>query len=123
MFGFGLTVAFIGIGIVFSILIFLILIVTCISFFVRLLDGEKIVPASGKNEPVLPPVQKEQLIQNQTSSEDDDELIAVIAAAVASLSHSSGVPMKIRTISRLNGSTGPAWSYAGRTNLMQLRQF
>lgn len=108
MLGFGLKVAFIGIAVVFSALVFLIVVINLMSQML----GEKKRP-----EPVVvTPVQKAEPVKTE---ENEDEVVAVIAAAVACLSQGA---LKIKAITPLSGQNTPAWSMAGRQETMNLRQ-
>ena len=114
MLGFGLSVAVIGIGVVFSALVFLIFVIKAISAAARMIDNtvvtKKSEPAASKVEVVQPVA---------VISKDDDEIIAVISAAIACLTEER---MVVKTITRLPGYQAPAWSYAGRVETMNLRQ-
>lgn len=46
--------------------------------------------------------------------QDDSELVAVIAAAIAAC----GSTKTIKSITRVNGTAGAAWTVAGRTEVM-----
>jgi len=116
MFGFGLTVAGIGIGIVFFELVLLIFVIMLITFVARSIENRK--------KPGLPEKKAEVAVQAaapvQAAAEDnDEEIAAVIAAAVAYLTQGASV---ITAIRRVNGTSGAAWGLAGRQETMSLRQ-
>ena len=117
MFGFGLTVAGIGIGIVFFELVLLIFVILLITFAARAIENRK--------KPALPEKKAEIAVQAaaipaQIAAEDnDDEIAAVIAAAVAYLTEGASV---ITAIRRVNGTSGSAWGQAGRQETMSARQ-
>ncbi len=116
MLGFGLTVAVIGIGIVFSALVFLILVIKVMTMAVAASEAKAqpatVSPVKKTEAPAAVPV-------NNETAQDESEVMAVIAAAVASLSQGR---MVVKTITRLPGLHAPAWSYAGRTDVMSARQ-
>ncbi len=115
MLSFGLTVAVIGIGVVFLELILLIFIIKGISLFASTIEKRRNRIDKGK--------ENHQETTGTTlkieACEDNDEIIAVIAAAVASMSHGTAYVKAIRC---LPGTNAPAWSYAGRSETMNLRQ-
>lgn len=114
---FGLQVALLGIGIVFLALVFLIYL---IKLMTKLTNSpkqkkESLEPVAKGKDPVS---QKEQL-DEQLSATDNLELIAVIAAAVASMTQGK---LKIKAIKRIQEEKASAWSIAGRQDTMSLRQ-
>jgi sodium pump decarboxylase gamma subunit len=114
MLGFGLTVAAIGIGTVFTELILLVFVIYAISGIANIITGKKPkAGASTAEQNVAQPA----VVQAQ--EENDDSIIAVIAATIASLNMGS---VKITAIRRINGVSGPAWSHAGRVDTMNSRQ-
>lgn len=113
MLKFGLTVAFIGMGVVFVELIFLVFVIRFITFITGKIDVKKtsVKVESSKQEETI-----------QTAAKiavDDEEVIAVISATVAYLTQGSAA---IKTIRRLPGVAAPAWSAAGRMEVMNCRQ-
>ena len=116
MFGFGITVAIIGIGVVFSALVFLIFVIKAISVAARVIDNTLVAK---KSEPAVSNVEVVQPVAVISEDDNEDEILAIISAAIASLTEDR---MVVKTISRLSGYQAPAWSYAGRVETMNLRQ-
>ena len=114
MLGFGLTVAAIGIGTVFAELILLVFVIYAISGIANLITGKKSEAGAGTAQQM---VAQPAVVQAQEAN--DDDIVAVIAAAIASLSMGS---VQITAIRRINGVTGLAWSHAGRLDTMNSRQ-
>lgn len=115
MLSFGLIVAAIGIGVVFLELILLIFIIKGISLFAGTIENRR-------NRTDKQQVNHQAATETNLkieAHEDNDEIIAVIAAAVASMSHGTAYVKAIRC---LPGTNAPAWSYAGRSETMNLRQ-
>ncbi len=102
-----------GLVVVFAALLILVL---CISLFGKLFsffnkpkkpkELKKDLKAEVKKDEVLT---KSSVNQEETN---DDEIIAVIAAAIAEISNSSGKPLAIRSIKQV-GSKVNMWSRAG----------
>lgn len=117
MFGFGLTVAGIGMGIVFLELILLIFVIYLISSGAARINGIKspksVKPVQGKAEPAPVAVS-----QSEQAANDNEEVLAVIAAAIACFDSN----VRISTISRIKGADSPVWSHAGRHDVMSARQ-
>lgn len=111
MLGFGLKVAFIGIAVVFSVLVFLIAVIGLMSQ-VAGTKAKKPEPVPAAPIPEAEPIKAEE-------NENEDEIAAVIAAAVACLSRGT---LRITAITPLSGQNAPAWSMAGRQETMNLRQ-
>lgn len=114
MLGFGLTVAAIGIGTVFTELILLVFVIYGISAIANAITGKK---SEAGVSPVQPSVAQPAAVQAQ--EENDDGIVAVIAAAIASMGLGG---VQITAIRRINGVSGPAWSHAGRLDTMNARQ-
>ncbi len=112
MFGFGLQVAIIGIGIVFVALTFLIGVVK----LMILATGNAVKKTPEPQAPVTKAAEPAVAVKK----EDDSDVIAVIAATVAFLTQGR---MSIKTITRVPGGYAPSWSLAGRQETMNLRQF
>lgn len=114
--GFGLTVAGIGMGIVFTELILLVAVIFLISIASKMIEGKK-------NSAPAVVVQKEEKLPGAEAEEkkeaEEDEVIAVIAAAVAACFQGQAT---IRSITHIAGASAPAWSHAGRQETMALRQ-
>lgn len=120
MLGFGLTVAFIGIGIVFATLAFLVLVIWAITACARIVDRPKTEAGTVQKTALIETKPQEKPEQAGLSGEDDPEVIAVITAAIASVLQG---PVRIATIKRLPANAASPWSSAGRTEVMSLRQF
>ena len=108
-----LLVAFVGIVVVFIVLV---LIILCI----RLYSG--IITRGGKrrdetNDEAMPePVQSFSLSDNSVSNVtvvDNTEIIAVISSAVMACMQGSSTGLRVRSIRRI-GHTTPIWNVAGR---------
>jgi len=112
---FGLKVAFIGIGTVFSALVFLIFVIYAISAVAKALESKVAYTNEKKPAAAVEPNPGILTAANQA----DSELIAVITAAIAVASQNS---VNIRAITRVLGSATPSWSNAGRVEKMNLRQ-
>jgi len=113
MLGFGLTVAAIGMGVVFVELIFLVFVINAITAAAKSIEGKK-TPA------VVEPVKREEVPAAAVrADEDQDEIIAVISAVAAYLGQSGTT---VKAIRRLSGVPAPVWSAAGRLETMNLRQ-
>lgn len=112
MLKFGLTVALIGMGVVFIELIFLVYVIRLITFIAGKIEAKK-------NPVTVKSSKQEETMQNDAEAVDDEEIIAVISAAVAYLTQGSA---SIKTIKRLPGTAAPAWSAAGRMDIMNSRQ-
>ena len=115
MLGFGLTVAAIGMGIVFSELVLLIFVIMLITTVSR---------AIANRSNVLPGKKPEITVQNAApaiveAENDDDDIVAVIAAAVACMTQGASVVTAIRCV---HGVSGPIWSQTGRQEVMSVRQ-
>lgn len=117
MLGFGLSVALIGMGIVFGALIFLVFVINAISAVSKMVEK--------KPDPVAAPKKPEAAVQQAPVSaaaaapEDESDVLAVIAAAIACLTQGT---MAVKTITRITAAGVPAWSSAGRQETMNLRQ-
>lgn len=115
MLKFGLIVAFVGIGVVFSILILLIACIKLLGFFTNSADKQAMAPS-------LPAPQKK--IEPDTNEE---EIVAVIAAALAYLQENETSENVfhhniIKTIKRIPEVNAPTWSLAARKDAMNMGQ-
>lgn len=110
---YGLKVTLLGMGTVFIALFILMNLISIMSNF--LVPKPKI-----KTESLMEtaPVQSQVNTVQETENDDADELSAVIAAAVAAC----GQQVIIKTITRLNGTSGAAWSTMGRSQVMNQHQ-
>lgn len=116
MFGFGLTVAGIGMGIVFLELVLLVFVIYAISKCAGLIN-EKRQPQGTK--PVLATAEPAPLAVSQEVPSDGDDILAVIAAALACCGKDA---KRIASITRTKAVGAEAWSHAGRQDTMNLRQ-
>lgn len=106
---FAVDVTLAGIVIVFGMLI---LLVTIISIFGKMMSGVGNKPKAEKQEkPVAPKVVKNPVAQVNSTVNEDDELIAVISAAIYSMYEGTGVKPVIKAI-RPSSNVNP-WKYAG----------
>ena len=114
MFIFGITVAIIGMGIVFCELVFLIVVIKLITLASKSITSRKngiaVKPAEISSKEIAPA---------GIEAQDDGEIAAVIAAAIACMTQSTTVIKAIKRIQNVNGST---WSQAGRQETMSVRQ-
>ena len=78
--------------------------------------AENVAPAAKPIDPVPELVPAAPVGQQ----EDDEEIIAVIAAAVAAIAASEGTRLSVRSYRRV-GAQAPAWSRAGREDIMANR--
>ncbi len=108
-FGYGLIVTLIGMGIVFTVLIFLVYLLEGIRIFANRDKAKKEVKTVETIEEL--PVKEE-----KTEEKDDEELIAVITAAIAQLMGSQS-NLVIKSIIRINDQT-PIWAKSGRQDQM-----
>jgi len=111
---YGGQVMFIGLVIVFAVLILLIVIISLLSAAMRKMD-EKNAPAPEPVKSALAPVPvvrqpepKPVVAAEETAAEDDAQLIAVIAAALAA--YDSGNKLVVRSVRRVGG-----WKNANRS--------
>lgn len=117
MLQFGLTVAFIGMGVVFGVLVFLI-------FVIKALNKITIIQAKwGKlkyDKSTVQDMDSSQHAVSNTIQEDPEEIVAVIAAALAlaELPREKFIPIR-----RLGGDSVPAWFEAGHEETMSLKMF
>ncbi len=113
----GVVTFVLGMGIVFIVLILLIYIIKAITAIVRGKPQQEVsAPAVQPADPVpeivsAPPVEQQ---------EDEEEIVAVIAAAVAAIAAAEGTRLNIRSFRRV-GAQAPAWSRAGREDIMANR--
>ncbi len=87
-----------GMGVVFFVLIFISLIISCFNFIPKItekLENRK----AGKTEEISNAAADE-VVQTPVAEEDDTELIAVIAAAIAASEHTSTDSFVVRSIRR-----------------------
>ena len=115
MLGFGLGVAFIGMGVVFGALIFLVFVINAITAVSRMFD-KKTEAAVKKPEAA---VRQSPAVTAAAVQEDDNDVLAAVAAAIAYISQGT---MAVKTITRINGMPVPVWSSTGRQETMNLRQ-
>lgn len=115
---FGLTTALIGMGIVFSELIFLVFVTQGVTAFAKGIEAKK-NPKNSVSGVDSPRAEVAAAAPSQEAGAEDDNVAAVIAAIVAYMSQGT---MSVKTIVRLPGSAGSAWSMAGRQETMNLRQ-
>lgn len=111
---FGLKVALIGIGIVFAALIVLVFVIKGITKGAARREKNSVTSVKAVKKDERAPG-----AENQDKVTEDAELMAVIAAAVACLTQGT---MQIKAITRRPGVSASAWSYAGRSETMKLRQ-
>lgn len=116
MFGFGLTVAGIGMGIVFLELILLVFVIYAISKCAGLINEKK---QSQGTKPVQVTAEPAPLAVSQEVPNDEDDILAVIAAALACCGQDA---KRIASITRTKAAAAAAWSHAGRQDTMSLRQ-
>lgn len=118
-FGEGLKVTGLGMGIVFSVLIIL-MIVLCL-FKVIFYKEPKQEAAAAADVPEAPaPVSA--VRQEPENDMDDEELIAVLTAAVAASLNTSTYNLRIKSYRRVNNNV-PAWNKAGVTETINNRVF
>lgn len=99
---YGLKVTFLGMGIVFISLVFLILV---INLMAKLLTPKQVI----SKEPAL-----------EVKEPTEAEIIAVITAAIACLKSEQAI--RIKTIRRLSAEGVPLWSAISRQEIMSGRQ-
>lgn len=102
----GLGLTFLGMGVVFLVLL-------VVSFS---LDGLRLFCSRLPERQFL----KEKPVPRETAEEDDSELVAVIAAAVAAYTESPMEGLRVRSIRKLPGNRC-LWGSAGRQAQMQER--
>ena len=113
----GVVTFVLGLGIVFLILILLIFIIMGMTAMMKEKSrAENVAPAAKPIDPVPELVPAAPVGQQ----EDDEEIIAVIAAAVAAIAASEGTRLSVRSYRRV-GAQAPAWSRAGREDIMANR--
>ena len=118
MLGFGLTVAAIGMSVVFAELVFLIFVIMLITKAAKLIANRKAPPASAEKTPENVSPAALAIAENAPDDAPED-IVAVIAAAVACLTQGRGVVKAIKRVQEVNGS---AWGQAGRQETMAGRQ-
>lgn len=114
----GVVTFVLGMGIVFIVLILLIYIIKAITAIARGNTQKEDTPA-----PVAKPIDPvPELVPAAPvgQQEDEEEIIAVIAAAVAAIAASEGTRLSVRSYRRV-GAQAPAWSRAGREDIMANR--
>lgn len=109
----GLMVTFVGLVIVFSVLVILMLIMMAMKKVFYREEPKKTV-----KEPV--PVEAVETVANNTSSTDDTEIIVVIAAAIAASMNTSPSNLKIRSFRRI-GNLAPDWNREGLRDTINSR--
>ncbi|MBZ4652779.1 MAG: Oxaloacetate decarboxylase, gamma chain [Peptococcaceae bacterium] len=121
MFGFGLGVALIGIGVVFSVLLFINVCIVLLSKSVNSLTKKPEKPVKTEMT-VEKRLTKEEIVEVAATNEEYDlEIIAVIAAAIAQYAALDEKQYRITTIKRLPARLNNAWQTAGRQQIMQER--
>ena len=114
MLSFGLTVAGIGMGIVFTELILLVGVIYVLSIFAGRINGSK------PHKTIKPDrVQEEFVSREADAASDEENVLVVIAAALACFGRNG---TRIAKITRIKGASASAWSNAGRLDTMDLRQ-
>ncbi len=123
MFGFGLSVALIGIGVVFSALVFINVCIVLLSKSVNLFTRKTARPPVRVLDTGAKEISKEQSAEVVATKEkeDDLEIVAVIAAAIAQYAALDKKEYRITTIKRLPARMNNAWPSAGRQQIMQER--
>ncbi len=113
----GVVTFVLGLGIVFLILILLIFIIMGMTAMMKeKRSTEKAAPSVKPVDPVPELVSTAPVGQQ----DDEEEIIAVIAAAVAAIAASEGTRLSVRSYRRA-GAQAPAWSRAGREDIMANR--
>lgn len=111
---FGLEVTVLGVVIVFIALTFLI-------YLIKVMTKLTKVSEKKANTPESISAKQETVFSGEPAVlENNEEIVAVIAAAVASVTQGK---MKIKTIKRIQDEKTSAWSRMGRQETMFLRQF
>jgi len=105
LFGFGLTVAAIGMGIVFLELVLLIIVIKLITLASNSLSAKHVVTKKA--------------VPAKVEEQDEDDIVAVIAGVAAYLTQSVAV---VNAIKRIDGVSISAWSQAGCQETRFLRQ-
>lgn len=108
MLGFGLTVAGLGIGIVFAELILLVFVIQLLSKAAEMLECKKKPAQAEASKPARPP---EVTVRAQ---EDEKEVVAVLSAAVAYVMSSGTVG------ARAAGENARAWNFSRREDWRHL---
>ena len=106
-FSMGGETAVIGMGIVFSVLIILMIVLYLfrVIFYREKSAAKPAEPAPAETAPVI-------VAQPEEPEEDEDELIAVITAAIAASLNTSTYKLNIKSIRRVDPGR-PAWNRAG----------
>ncbi len=110
---FGLEVAVLGMGIVFSALVFLIGVIKVLGMATEKLAEKK---QASKSVAAKDNAQEQKITP---TAEDNGEILAAISAAIACMTQGSG---RIVTISRVREEDVPGWAAVGRQETMKLRQ-
>lgn len=110
IFGYGLIVTLVGMGVVFTVLIGLAYMLGLLKLFSKVEKTEK------KTEPIKVNNVEESAKVVSTSTEDEGELIAAISAALAAYMGRNN-NLIIRSINRVEDNT-PAWAKIGRQEQM-----
>ncbi len=113
----GVVTFVLGMGIVFVVLILLIFIIKAITAVVRDKSQQDAPAPAAKPADPVPELAPTVAAAQQ---EDEEEIIAVIAAAVAAIAATEGKRLSIKSYRRV-GAQAPAWSRAGREDIMANR--
>ncbi len=115
---FGLTVAAIGMGIVFCELVLLIFVIMLITFVSRAIENKRTTLPEKKAEVVVQLAASasiEHNIQNEA-----EEVLVVIAAALAAMDNAE---KRFIPLNRGDNNIHPAWYQAGQDEVMTLKVF
>ncbi len=108
----GGQVAFIGMLIVFSVLIILMVVLVAMKYI--------FAPKENKEEKAVVAPQPQEVKPTVTAEEDDEELIAVLTAAIAASLNTSTYNLNIKSFRRVK-NTAPAWNKAGLNETINSR--
>lgn len=117
--GFSLSVAVIGMAVVFFGLVVLVFLFKLMSAVVRAMTGRKAKKQAAIEAPAPAPAQIAPPAP-APAQEDDGELAAVITAAVAAMMGTSQSGIVVRSIRRV-GVNVPSWNAAGRNDIINTR--
>ena len=113
----GVATFVLGLGIVFLILVLLIFIIMGMTAMMKEKHSTEKAASSAKPVDPVPELVSAVPVEQQ---DDEEEIIAVIAAAVAAIAASEGTRLSVRSYRRV-GAQAPAWSRAGREDIMANR--
>lgn len=108
----GLQVTVVGFGVVFVILTLLMFV---IGFQANIINGPGKKTEAAPKAAATPAPQAAAAPAPVVQKQDDSELVAVIAAAIAA---SGGSTKVIKSITRITGASGAAWTVASRADAM-----